>query len=197
MPYERIPGPLLMRGYRPHALAICSCGRQSWVRLLRVDGPIAKPAGCPDCAKHRTHGMYREKGVWRCMLQRTSRLGTAYASRGISVCVGFQSFDNFARIMGKRPAQGLTLDRVDNDGGYWCGECDECRAAGRTLNCRWATRGVQNRNTIRTKLIEVNGERLVVKDWAAKMGIPWNAIRNRLRRGWSPERAVLTPLRES
>ena len=44
------------------------------------------------------------------------------------------------------PAAGLSLDREDNDGGYWCGRCTECVASGRPANVAWKTPKQQNAN---------------------------------------------------
>ncbi|WP_218077547.1 hypothetical protein, partial [Bifidobacterium adolescentis] len=43
--------------------------------------------------------------------------------------------------------------------------------------------------------VVIGGERLTVREWSERTGIPANIIYVRLSRGWTPERAVNTPVR--
>jgi hypothetical protein len=62
-----------------------------------------------------------------------------YGGRGIRVCERWRN-DRLAFYADMMPKpDGLTLDRIDNDGHYSCGKCPECRREGWPLNCRWAT----------------------------------------------------------
>lgn len=103
------------------------------------------------------------------------------------------SFDAFYLDMGDRP-DGLTLDRIDNDKGYWCGHpaCPECGSFWREPNCRWATRKEQQRNTRRNRNITHDGRTQCLIDWANEIGVHYVVLIGRIER-WGIERALTTP----
>jgi DNA-binding XRE family transcriptional regulator len=71
-----------------------------------------------------------------------------YGGRGITVCdrwKGKEGFKNFLTDMGEKP-NGLTLERIDNSGGYT------------STNCRWATRKEQAANTRHINLLDIDIE---------------------------------------
>lgn len=88
----------------------------------------------------------------------TSRDYPMYGGRGIKVCDRWNvpgGFSNFLTDMGERP-EGMTLDRINNDGDYT------------PENCHWATKQEQVINR-RTQKNNVSGQR----------GVRWDYTSNR------------------
>lgn len=106
-----------------------------------------------------------------------------YGGRGIYVCDRWrESFDKFLEDMGI-PGNGMSLDRIDNDGPY------------SPENCRWATSKEQNRNRRSNTKITYMGKTKVITEWAEELGVSVQAISYRLKSGYSPEDAVSNPFR--
>ena len=104
------------------------------------------------------------------------------------------SFENFLADMGPRPTPKHSIDRIDNDKGYWCGkpECPECGPAGREPNCRWATKSQQGNNRRTGRMVTHNGITANLKQWSKIIGVSYGTLFKRIAKGWTIER-VLTP----
>lgn len=116
----------------------CDCGAKFNVAGSGLLSGHVKSCGCLR-EKLFKRGVGRsEFHTWRTMIQRCTNPKSHdwkyYGGRGIKVCDRWLSFEYFATDMGKRPAQELSLDRIDNNGNYEPG------------NCRWATKQQQSKN---------------------------------------------------
>jgi hypothetical protein len=119
-----------------------------------------------------------------------------YGGRGISLCQRWHDFDAFISDVGPRPSKNHSIDRIDNDGNYSCGICNECLKKGWVANCRWATDIQQQRNKSDSHLLSHEGRTMCVTEWAELLGVKPNALFCRLRNGWSVEKTLTTPVRK-
>ena len=103
-----------------------------------------------------------------------------YGGRGITVCPEWDDFAVFIKDMGERP-DGLTLERIDNNQGY------------SPDNCKWATHKEQFSNTRTNHNLTFAGRTQTITQWQEELGFKKTLINNRIRRGWSVERALTTP----
>ena len=89
--------------------------------------------------------------------------------------------------MGGTHKKGLTIERINNDGDYT------------KDNCRWATRGEQNKNRRKRragKTIVFNGEEKTIREWANIMNIHSSTLYSRLYYGWSIKEALTKPVKK-
>ena|ERR1039458_2051172 len=113
----------------------------------------------PDLRQQRSrdatkHGLYathrREYMAWVNARRRCKDLTNKYyGGRGIKMCARYREpiagAIAWCKDLGKKPL-GTTIDRIDNDGHYSCGQCEECVQNGWTFNLRWATHREQQAN---------------------------------------------------
>jgi len=166
-----------MKNRRVQWICECECGTVKEVDGGNLRSGASNGCGCQRGQSNLRHGQATRKGrtgaynAWRSM--RTRVLNPQDRDRllykGITISPRWDAFDNFYEDMGDRP-EGKSLDRTDNSKGY------------APENCRWATRTEQNRNTRRTVWVMVNGERVILKDAAARLGVSYAAIYAEARR---------------
>jgi hypothetical protein len=174
----------------------CECGNTLVVETSSLVSQNTKSCGClrrdvtiARATKHRKRHL-PEYRTWQNMIQRCTnqnRNGYAdYGGRGIRVCGRWldpeNGFLNFLEDMGLRPTEKHSIDRIDVDGNY------------EPSNCRWTTDWEQSRNTRRNHNWTIDGRTQCKADWAAEKGIDKGTLEDRLRRGWSSERALNTPV---
>lgn len=182
----------------------CECGTERDVRRDAVVYGQSKSCGKCVAGKHLiTHGRSGtpEYIAYHAILQRCNNPNydayRLYGARGIKVCARWlESVSAFLDDVGTRPTEEHSIDRIDNDKGYWCGkpECPECGPAAREPNWRWGTDEVQNRNRSNNRMITHDGETQCLQYWADKYGIRSNVLGARLNMGWTFEEAVTRPV---
>lgn len=176
----------------------CNCGQTPQIQGKKLKNGHTQSCGClrrelsaVRCVNRATHRLTKTETYkcWSGLKQRcTNPKATGYAqygARGISVCERWvNSFENFLVDMGERPA-GTTLDRIDVNGNY------------AQDNCRWASLKVQNFNKRNTRLIEFQGIRKPLAEWAEEKGLAYSCLYERLKKKWPIDRALTEPQRGS
>jgi hypothetical protein len=142
--------------------------------------------------RSRTHGLTKipEYKVWGSIIQRctnpTAQAFQDYGGRGIRICDEWlNSFEAFIAHVGRRPGPEYEIDRINNDGHYEPG------------NVRWVTSKANMRNRRTTRRYAVEGCSMPLGELAEESGVPYSILVGRLRRGWSIEKAIMTPVRRT
>ena len=100
-----------------------------------------------------------------------------YHDRGIAVCDEWTTFEPFLEwALENGFEQGLTLDRIDVNGGY------------NPDNCRWTTQKVQSNNKRTNVYITIDGETKTMRQWADHFGVSYPMVKARKRYGWPQSR---------
>lgn len=196
------------RNRRQFWWAQCDCGTVREVVIYAVLLGKSQSCGCirneitaEFCTRTKTtHGLSSnpvynswKNAIRRCYWAKDKRYKN-YGGRGIKVCEYLRaSPQNMVDLLGYRQSK-LSIDRIDNNCHYSCGQCSECLSNHWQANVRWANNSQQNRNCSRNRLLTINGVTMCVSDWSDKVGISHHCIRSRLQRGIIGE-ALIAPLK--
>lgn len=164
-------------------LCQCECGNRTIVLGDNLKKGVSQSCGCLRTEVLHdlrvTHGETDTKlyGVWLAMRRRcdlpTSTYYRHYGGRGIQVCdewrQSFETFRDWANAHGY--AEGLSIDRIDNNKGY------------NPENCRWVDCVVQANNRRSNRLLTWNGETHNLTQWARIRGINPHTLHTRLDAG--------------
>lgn len=182
-------GPPIRSGRYLKVPVVCTCGTRKTVEQAVLRRGSVNSCGCLNQellkVRSETHGMSKSPvyAVWNSMRQRCenpdNKQFSDYGGRGISVCVRWQTFENFYEDMGLPPFKGATIDRRDNEKGY-----DK-------ENCRWATRQVNNLNRRNTVRYHYLGADRTLAEIADLTGINYSTLYQRVHTyKWPIEKAA-------
>lgn len=164
----------------------CDCGKILDIAGSSMTEGNTKSCGClrienrrKAIFKHgmRDHPFYK---AWCSMRYRCSNKKQKgyknWGGRGIKVCKSWSVFLNFKEDMyseyllhiKKHGKKQTTLERINNSKNY------------SPNNCKWATRFEQNSNTRRTVMIEFNGKKMTMSQWARELNIDRSTLYKRI-----------------
>lgn len=168
-------------------LCRCDCGTLKKIVKVRIESGHIKSCGClmkDYISPNKSHGMSKTKiyhtyhdMISRCYNPKNKEYKN-YGARGIAVCESWkEGFVNFYNDIGDQP-QGMTLERINNNGGY------------KPDNCRWATRKEQLLNQRRNRNITYKGKTQPLSVWCEELGLLYFRTHGRLTKlGYSIPRA--------
>lgn len=148
---------------RKYVIAKCECGEYISPMVYNWIEEKPKSCGClfnRASRKNENHGLtntrlYREWCQMKKRCKPTWKQHKDYYDRGITVCEewdnSFTAFLNWSLSNGYN--DDLTLDRIDNNKGYY------------PDNCRWATVQQQANNRRTNRYIKFNGETKTLTEW--------------------------------
>lgn len=171
---------------------VCDCGKEVVLTSQRFLDGKTKSCGCYRRERiselkrkglnprlYRVFGKMKERCYDdRCEFYRN------YGGRGIKICKewvdDYYTFQKWAYE--NRYRQGLTIERIDNNGDY------------EPSNCAWVTMKVQSNNKRNNRRITHNGVTKTLAEWCDEYNVGYSRTRYRLEHGYSFEQAFTNKL---
>ena len=173
---------------------VCKCGKELIVSANYLRTKHRTSCGCKRKYDNRTHGesgkgRHRLYIIWGNMLQRCYNKNNTgfrlYGARGIGICESWKKYTKFKEwAMTNGYDEGLSIDRIDNNGNY------------EPSNCRWVTHKEQMNNIRTNHNITFNGVTKSTSEWGEIYNISTNQIKYRIKQGWAIEDVFTKPLRK-
>ena len=171
---------------KPAYLCQCSCGNTKLIRGKTLRNGTSQSCGCGIGKwKHgyKNHPLYNTwKGIRQRCLNENCAFYYNYGGRGITLQENWQDTPHefiqyIEKSQGTKPSSAHTLDRIDNDAGYYEG------------NLRWSDKkkqSVNRRNTVPANDIEafnrMSQEGLSINEIAKSTGWSGRTVRNHLNK---------------
>ncbi len=164
----------------------CECGNYHETRSDSLTSGNVQSCGClhreqaiKNVSLHHSHkkSASRIYRIWQKMKDRCLNENVPcyerYGGRGITICdewkENFEAFFKWAMANGYD--ETLTIDRVDNNKGYF------------PDNCRWTTNKEQSRNRRSNITVSYEGREMTLIEAAEKSGLPYSSLNARWKRG--------------
>ena len=186
---------------KPRTASFCTCKCTCGIikEICAYDLKRGKSKMCRSCATRKQNTNHKnntkhnksytvEYKTWsdmkrRCYNEKIKNFSD-YGGRGIKVCDRWlESFENFYEDMGKRPSIEFSIDRIDVNKDY------------SPENCRWADQKTQMRNRRNTKIVNYKGVEKPLAQFCEELNLELSTITNRIKIGWSVEKAFTTPIK--
>lgn len=174
-------------------LCECDCGNLKEIKKYNFTSGETRSCGCyykeTRFLNNKKHGLSKHPlyKTWhniraRCKNPNATKYNL-YGGKGIKICYEWDnSFKNFYDWSIKNGwEKGLTIERKDNNKNY------------EPNNCKWANYKEQNNNTSQNHKLTFKGKTMNIVQWAEYLNISQKMLSERIRRGWSIERALTTP----
>lgn len=161
----------------------CECGN-----IKNIDGYTLRTGQSLSCGCSKDgHSKTRLYSIWIGIKDRTTcekRLRAKdYINRGITMCDKWNDWEVFKNwAINNGYSEDLSIDRIDNNKGYY------------PENCRWVDAKTQGENKRNNIVVEINGETHILSEWCRILGLNRYSVKSRiLQQGLTPYEALTIP----